>query len=50
LLSCILNGKEKECLAIDKREEAGELDYISADYLKAKLFKELAESKIRESM
>ena len=49
LLPCILNGKEKECRAIDAREEAGELDYIAADYLKAELFKGLDESKIEES-
>lgn len=49
MLPCILNGKEKECRAIDKKEENGELDYISADYLKAKLFIGLEVSSIRSS-
>ena len=49
LIPCILNGKEKECREIDAREMAGELDYISADYLKAELFKGLVVSKIEES-
>jgi virginiamycin A acetyltransferase len=49
LLPCILNGKEKECRDIDEREESGEIDYISADYLKAGLFEGLAEKKINDS-
>lgn len=49
LLPCILNGKGEECRAIDKREENGELDNISADYLKAKLFTGLEESNIGSS-
>jgi len=49
MLLCILNGKEKEQLAIQEKEERGELDYIAADYLRAELFKGLAESRISES-
>ena len=49
LLPCILNGKEKECVAIDEKEAAGALDYISADYLKAELFEGLPITRIAES-
>jgi len=49
LLPCILNGKGKECRAIDDMEAAGELDYISADYLKAELFEGLPVTRIAES-
>ena len=49
MLPCILNGKEKEHSIIQKREDSGELDYISADYLRAELLEGLAESKIAES-
>jgi phosphoserine phosphatase len=50
MLPCILNGKGEECLVIDRKEEAGELDYISADYCKAELLDGLAEHKIAESL
>jgi len=49
MFPCILNGKEKEHLIIQKREEAGEIDYISADYLRAKLFKGLKENQIKKN-
>ena len=49
MLPCILNGKEKEHLAIMSREKAGELDWIAADTLSAGLFKGLAESKLTDS-
>lgn len=38
MLPCILNGKEKEHSLIQEKEETGQLDYISADYLRAELF------------
>lgn len=37
MLSCILNGKEREHAVIQNKEENGELDYISADHLRAQL-------------
>jgi len=49
MLPCILNGKEKEHSVIQEREEAGELDCISADYLRAKLLNGLEENEIARS-
>ena len=49
MLPCILNGKEKEHSIIQKQEESGVIDYISADYLRAKLLIGLEESKIAQS-
>ena len=49
MFPCILNGKEKEHAAIQEKEDAGMLDYISADYLRAELLKGLEESKIANS-
>ena len=49
MLLCILNGKEKEQLAIQEKEASGELDYITADYHRAELFKGLSEDRIIES-
>lgn len=46
MLPCILNGKEKEHSIIQKREETNEIDYISADYLRAELLSGLDENKI----
>lgn len=46
MLPCILNGKEKEHSIIQKREELNEIDYISADYLRAELLSGLDENKI----
>lgn len=37
MLPCILNGKEKEHSFIQAQEEKGVIDYILADYLRAKL-------------
>lgn len=37
MLPCIINGKEYEHSIIQKNEEDGELDYITADYQRAKL-------------
>lgn len=48
MIPCILNGKEKEQLTIIAREESGELDYISADHLSAKLFRGLVETDITD--
>lgn len=47
MLPCILNGKAKEHEIIQKQEESGELDYISADTLRAELFKGLDEKEIQ---
>ena len=44
MLPCILNGKEKEYSAIQVKEEAGIIDYITADHLRAQLFVGLDES------
>ena len=49
MLPCILNGKEKEHSFIQEQEERGVINYISADYLRAKLLIGLAESKIAQS-
>lgn len=49
MMPCILNGKEKEHSLIQEKEEAGVLDYKSADYLRAKLLEGLEESKIAQS-
>ncbi len=49
MLPCILNGKEKEHSLIQEQEEKGVIDYISADYLRAKLLLGLEESKIAQS-
>lgn len=48
MLPCILNGKEQEHSVIQAREESGELDYITADYLRAELLSGLVESKIAD--
>ena len=47
MLPCILNGKAKEHALIQQKEESGELDYISADILRAELFKGLNEKEIQ---
>ncbi|NLB82537.1 MAG: HAD-IB family phosphatase [Clostridiaceae bacterium] len=49
MLPCILNGKEEDHSLIQEQEETGILDYISADYLRAKLLSGLEESKIAQS-
>jgi phosphoserine phosphatase len=49
MLPCILNGKEKEHSLIQEQEEKGLIDYISADYLRAKLLLGLEERKIAQS-
>lgn len=49
MLPCILNGKEKEHSFIQEREEKGEIDYMSADYLRAELLLGLKECKIAKS-
>ena len=49
MMPCILNGKENEHSFIQEQEEAGALDYISADYLRARLLEGLEESKIAQS-
>ena len=49
MMPCILNGREKEHSLIQEQEETGILDYISADYLRAKLLSGLEESKIAQS-
>lgn len=46
MLPCILNGKEAEHAVIQAREDAGELTYIEADYLRATLLAGLAEREI----
>lgn len=46
MLPCILNGKGREHSVIQEKEEKGELDYISTDYLRAELLLRLDESKI----
>ena len=48
MLPCILNGKEKEHSVIQEKEETGELDYITADRLRAELFLGLDEAVIAE--
>ncbi len=48
MLPCILNGKEKEHSIIQEKEEAGQLDYISADYLRAELLLGLNESQVEK--
>lgn len=49
MMPCILNGKEKEHSFIQEQEETGVLDYISADYLRAKLLLGLEESEIAQN-
>lgn len=49
MLPCILNGKEKEHSFIQEQEERGLINYISADYLRAKLLLGLEECKIAQS-
>ncbi|ERI93690.1 HAD phosphoserine phosphatase-like hydrolase, family IB [Clostridiales bacterium oral taxon 876 str. F0540] len=49
MLPCILNGKEKEHSIIQDQEDNGLIDYISADYLRAKLLLGLEECKIAQS-
>ena len=48
MLPCILNGKEKEHSSIQEQEEKGLLNYISADYLRAKLLLGFEERKIAQ--
>ena len=48
MLPCILNGKEKEHSVIQEKEASGRLDYMEADYLRAKLLLGLDERKISE--
>ena len=47
MLPCILNGREEEHAIIQKQEESGQLDYITADYRRAKLFTGFKESEIK---
>lgn len=49
MLPCILNGKEIEHSFIQEQEEKGMIDYIEADYLRAKLLSGLEERKISQS-
>jgi phosphoserine phosphatase len=49
MFPCILNGKEAEHAVIQAKEEAGEIDYIAADYLRAKLLAGLPEDRLEES-
>ena len=46
MIPCIMNGKAAEHDVIQKREEANEIDYKTADYLRAELLTGLQESKI----
>ncbi len=46
MIPCIINGKSIEHDMIQKREEANEIDYKIADYLRAELLTGLKESKI----
>ncbi len=46
MLPCILNGKEKEHAIIQQREDAGEIDYITADYQRAELIAGLSEERL----
>lgn len=48
MLPCILNGKEEQHAVIQKQEDDGLLDYISADYQRAVLLAGLRESEIKE--
>lgn len=48
MLPCILNCRELEHSIIQAREEQGELDYITADRLRAELLLGLSEDKIRQ--
>lgn len=45
---CILNGRADEVRDIEKREEQGEMSWIEADYIKAKLLKGLEVKTIEE--
>lgn len=49
MLPCILNGKEEEHSYIQREEEMGKVDYISADYRRVVLFKGLEENSISKS-
>jgi phosphoserine phosphatase len=44
---CILNNRYEQLLDIEKRESAGEIDWITADHYKAELLAGLAVSKIQ---
>lgn len=46
MIPCMINGKSIEHDVIQKREEANEIDYKTADYLRAELLTGLKESKI----
>lgn len=46
MMPCILNNKEKEHAVIQAREENGDINYMEADYLRAKLLLGLDEGKI----
>jgi phosphoserine phosphatase len=46
---CILNNKYEQLLEIEKRENAGEFDWITSDHYKAELLSGLEESKIKSS-
>lgn len=48
MLPCILNGKEKQHSLIQEQEEKGQIDYKSADYLRAGLLLGLEECKIAQ--
>lgn len=47
MIPCIINDKEIEHHLIQQKEEAGELDYILADYQRAALLKGLKESNLK---
>jgi len=46
MLPCILNGREQDHKVIQAKEEAGLIDYIEADHLRAKLLSGLDEKEI----
>jgi len=46
MLPCLLNGKEQEHAIIQEKEEQEQLNYMEADYLRAKLLSGLEEEKI----
>lgn len=46
---CSLNGRKDELRQIEKRENSGELSWIEADHLKARLLRGLPRSRISES-
>ncbi len=47
-LLCLLNGKYQEQKVIQEKEDSGEIDYVSADYLAAPLLTGLKKSTVAE--